>query len=88
MIVNETEAADCLLLAPADMDDETELTVQPMEIGKVFNLPKETWFNNVLSKDCKLMYVEGHDAIDHSEYRPMSDRQRGSLKEKVGSLLD
>ncbi|MBQ4424184.1 MAG: cupin [Lachnospiraceae bacterium] len=78
----------CLLLAPTDMDDDTVLKVQPLEIGKVFSLPKETWFNNVLSKDCKLMYVEGHDAIDNSEYRPMSDKQRASLKELVGDLLD
>ena len=42
-----------------------------------------TWFNNVLSKDCKLMYCESSDAVDNSEYRPMSVQQIKQVKKEL-----
>lgn len=79
----------CLLLAPKDMDDTTEIQVQPLEVGKIYNLPIETWFNNVLSQDCKLMYCEGADAGDNgnSEYRSLSPAQIQAVTEKVRAAL-
>ena len=73
----------CLLLAPEGMDDTTKIQVLPLEVGKIYNLPVKTWFNNVLSKDCKLMYCESSDAADNSEYRPMSAQQIEQVKKEL-----
>lgn len=77
----------CLLLAPTDMDENTEVQVLPLEAGKVYNLPTGTWFNNVLSKDCKLVYCEGSDVVENSEYRPMSSHQIQAVQEKLTQFL-
>lgn len=77
----------CLLLAPMDMDESTDVQVLPLEVGKVYNLPIGTWFNNVLSKDCKLMYCEGSDVAENSEYRPLSPQQIKAVQEKLAGLL-
>lgn len=79
----------CLLLAPKDMDDSTQLQVQPLEIGKIYNLPVETWFNNVLSRDCKLMYCESADAGENgnSEYHSLTAAQIDAVAEKVREVM-
>lgn len=79
----------CLLLAPKDMDESTELQIQPLEIGKIYNLPVETWFNNVLSTDCKLMYCESADAGENgnSEYRELSPAQIEAVTKKVRAAM-
>ena len=71
------------MLAPEGMDDTTKIQVLSREGGKIYNLPVKTWFNNVLSKDCKLMYCESSDAVDNSEYRPMSVQQIKQVKKEL-----
>ena len=73
----------CRLLAPEGMDDTTKIQVLPLEAGMIYNLPVRSWFNNVLSKNCKFMYSESSDAADNSVYRPMSVQQIEQMRKEV-----
>lgn len=77
----------CLLLAPENMDESSQIRVLPLEVGKVYNLPVKTWFNNVLSQDCKLIYCEASDAAANSEYRPLSAGQIEQVQKELRALL-
>ena len=58
--------------------------------GKVFNVPQGLWFNNVLSEDAKLIYIERADtkaSPDNSIYKELTSAQVNQAKERVRNLL-
>lgn len=83
----EGEAA---LLSCDGFGPEDEIQVTKLERGKVYNVPLGLWFNNLLSKDCKLMYVENSNAGDppcNSEYREMTAEQKAKMQQKVREVM-
>lgn len=78
------------LLSCDGFGPEDEILVTPLEKGKVYNVPTGLWFNNILSKDCKLVYVENSNAGDppcNSEYRNMTEAQRAAVQKKLHEVM-
>lgn len=83
-------AGSTVLIHARDLNDSSEICVTKLEPGKVFQVPKGLWFNNVMSKDAKLIYIEAADtkeAPDNSVYRNLTEEQVKQAKERVRALL-
>lgn len=77
-----------VITAPKDMDETTELTVDEIEIGKIYDLPTDTWFNSVLSKDARLYCTQDPNAAapGASEYRDLSSEQADGAKAAIRAM--
>lgn len=78
------------LIYAQDLNEQSEIHVLPLEIGKVYNVPMGLWFNNVLSKDAKLVYIEDSDtkaAPDNSVYKALTANQILSAAQNVRAAL-
>lgn len=75
-----------LLLAESkDSFDDTKLI--PMEIGKIYNVPKENWFNTITEKNTKLMYVQDAGTTDkNSEYCYFTEEQKNRIYKEAKNL--
>lgn len=83
-------SGSAVLIYAEDLDESSEIQVQPLEVGKVFQVPQGLWFNNVLSKDAKLVYIEAADtkaAPDNSIYRDLTQVQIDAVRPKVRAVL-
>lgn len=83
-------SGSAVLLYAENLDASSEIHVQPLELGKVFQVPQGLWFNNVLSKDAKLVYIEAADtkaAPDNSIYRELTQTQIDAVRSKVRAAL-
>ena len=79
-----------VIIYAEELDEQTIIQAVKLEPGAVFNVPQNTWFNNILSKDAKLAYIESSDtkaAPDNSIYRELTAEQIVEIKEKVRALL-
>ena len=79
-----------VIIYAEELDEQTIIQAVKLEPGAVFNVPQNTWFNNILSKDAKLAYIESSDtkaAPDNSIYRELTANQIVEIKEKVRALL-
>ena len=79
-----------VIIYAEELDEQTIIQAVKLEPGAVFNVPQNTWFNNILSKDAKLAYIESSDtkaAPDKSIYRELTAKQIVEIKEKVRALL-
>ena len=79
-----------VIIYAEELDEQTIIQAVKLEPGAVFNVPQNTWFNNILSKDAKLAYIESSDtkaAPDNSIYRELTTKQIVEIKEKVRALL-
>jgi hypothetical protein len=60
------------------------LTVQAMEIGKIYNIKKNAWHTLALSPDGSVVIVENRNTTVHnSEYRELSEEQRQWIADAV-----
>ena len=50
-----------VIIYAEELDEQTIIQAVKLEPGAVFNVPQNTWFNNILSKDAKLAYIESSD---------------------------
>lgn len=78
------------LIYAQQLDETSEIHAVKLEPGKVFNVPQGLWFNNVLSKDAKLIYIESADtkaAPDNSIYRELTPAQIEQATKRVQALL-
>lgn len=83
-------AGRAVLIFAENLNVASEVQVQSLEIGKVYNVPKGLWFNNVLSKDVKLVYIEAANtksAPDNSIYKDLTPQQIAVAKEKVRATM-
>ena len=70
--------------------DETGFDIQviPMEQGKVYNVPQDTWFNTITQKDTKLVYVQDAGTTgENSEYQDMTAEELESVRRTAKGLL-
>lgn len=79
-----------VIIYAEELNENTEVQAIRLEPGAVLNVPKNTWFNNILSRDAKLAYIESSDtkaAPDNSIYKDLTAEQIAAVKEKVRALL-
>ena len=72
------------------LNETAEIQAVKLEPGKVFHVPQGLWFNNVLSRDAKLIYIESADtkaAPDNSIYQDLTPLQIDQAKKRVQELL-
>ena len=65
-----------VIIYAEELDEQTIIQAVKLEPGAVFNVPQNTWFNNILSKDAKLAYIESSDtkaAPDNKKQRSKPD---------------
>lgn len=66
--------------------ENIELT--PMELGKVYNVPKEMWFYSITCKDTKMVYVQDSDcSMSNSELCDMSEEEIRFIRERAVEML-
>lgn len=83
-------AGSGVLIYTPQLDETSEIYAIKLEPGKVFNVPQGLWFNNVLSEDAKLIYIERADtkaSPDNSIYKELTSAQVNQAKERVRNLL-
>lgn len=77
-----------LLLAASRSARGFDIQVIPMERGKVYNVPQETWFNTITRRDTKLVYVQDAGTTgDNSEYQNMTAEELEYVRQRAGELL-
>ncbi len=77
-----------LLLAASRSACGFDIQVIPMERGKVYNVPQETWFNTITQRDTKLVYVQDAGTTgDNSEYQNMTAEELEYVRQRAGELL-
>lgn len=77
-----------LLLAASRGEQGFDIQVVPMERGKVYNVPQDTWFNTITQKDTKLVYVQDAGTTGkNSEYQDMTEKELEYVRQTARGLL-
>lgn len=77
-----------LLLVASRDEKGFDIQVIPMEQGKVYNVPRDTWFNTITQKDTKLVYVQDAGTTgENSEYQDMTAEELESVRRTAKGLL-
>ncbi len=78
-----------ILLAADRKDGKFEIELIEMEIGKVYNVPKETWFYSITRKDTKMMYVQdAGTSMENSEFCEMTDSELTAVRNKAAEIFN
>ena len=68
----------CVLLIK---DGQGEIQLCPLEKYKVYCVPKGVWHNTVVSRDVKMILVEGRDTtMENTELQDLQPRQLSDLR--------
>lgn len=77
-----------LLLAASRGEQGFDIQIIPMERGKVYNVPQDTWFNTITQKDTKLVYVQDAGTTgENSEYQDMTEKELEYVRQTARGLL-
>ncbi len=77
-----------VLLAASRENDAFRIDVIPMEPCKVYNIPRETWFNTITQKDTKLVYVQdAGTTAENSEYCDMTEAELQEVRRIAAKAL-
>ena len=77
-----------LLLAASRGEQGFDIQVVPMERGKVYNVPQDTWFNTITQRDTKLVYVQDAGTTgENSEYQDMTEKELEYVRQTARGLL-
>ena len=77
-----------LLLVASRDEKGFDIQVIPMEQGKVYNVPQDTWFNTITQKDTKLVYVQDAGTTgENSEYQDMTEEELEYVRRIAKDLL-
>ena len=77
-----------LLLAASRGEQGFDIQVIPMERGKVYSVPQDTWFNTITQRDTKLVYVQDAGTTgENSEYQDMSEKELKYVRLTAKGLL-
>ena len=77
-----------LLLVASRDEKGFDIQVIPMEQGKEYNVPQDTWFNTITQKDTKLVYVQDAGTTgENSEYQDMTAEELESVRRTAKGLL-
>jgi hypothetical protein len=77
-----------LITANREDDKFSGVELLGMEPGKVYNVPKETWFYTITRKDTKMMYVQAADtSMENSDFIELSAEEVAYIKETAQKIL-
>ena len=77
-----------VLLAASRGETGFDIQVIPMERGKVYNVPQDTWFNTITQKDTKLVYVQDAGTTgENSEYQDMTAEELEYVRKTAKQML-
>lgn len=77
-----------VLLAASRENNAFQIDVIPMEPYKIYNIPRETWFNTITQKDTKLVYIQdAGTTADNSDYCDMTEKELNKVKERASNCL-
>ena len=77
-----------LITAEKDNGKFVNIELTPMEIGKVYNVPKEMWFYSITRKDTKMAYVQDSNcSMDNSELCDMTKEEIEDIQKRAEGLL-
>ena len=77
-----------LITAERDNGKFVNIELTPMEIGKVYNVPKEMWFYSITRKDTKMAYVQDSNcSMDNSELCDMTKEEIEDIQIRAEGLL-
>jgi mannose-6-phosphate isomerase-like protein (cupin superfamily) len=64
--------------------DRFDIDVVPMEIGKVYNVPKERWFYSITQHDTKMVYVQDSNcSMENSDFCNLSKEEIAFIQQKA-----
>ena len=65
-----------------------DVVLTPMELGKVYNVPKECWFYSITQKDTKMMYVQDSNcSMENSDFADLSPEDIAYIQDAARRLL-
>lgn len=77
-----------LISADREGDKFVNVELTKMEIGKVYNVPKEKWFYSITQKDTKMTYVQHADtSMENSDFHALAPEQISEIQEKARELF-
>lgn len=78
-----------ILLVADRKDRKFDIEVIEMEQGKIYNVPRETWFYTIAQRDTKVMYIQDSDTTEeNSEYCELNDLELAEIKEKAIKIFN
>jgi len=64
-------------------DGMLDVQVVRMEIGKVYNIHRETWFNTICEPGAKMLYIQdANTTMENSELHELTPEEKTELTEK------
>lgn len=77
-----------LITARRENDQFTDITLTPMEQGKVYNVPMECWFYSITQKDTKMMYVQDSNcSMENSDFADLTVEQIAGIQAQARVLF-
>lgn len=62
-------AGKAILIIASRENGKFNIELLPMEQGKVYNVPQETWFYSITQRNTKMMYVQASDcSMENSDF--------------------
>ncbi|GIO36820.1 hypothetical protein J41TS12_16810 [Paenibacillus antibioticophila] len=73
-----------ILMVSERKDDRFDIELIEMELGKIYNVPQDTWFYTIMQKDTKMMYVQDANTTnENSEYCEMSETELLDVRKRA-----
>ncbi|WP_044478951.1 hypothetical protein [Paenibacillus antibioticophila] len=73
-----------ILMVSERKDDRFDIELIEMELGKIYNVPQDTWFYTIMQKDTKMMYVQDANTTnENSEYCEMSETELVNVRKRA-----
>lgn len=73
-----------ILMVSERKDDRFDIELIEMELGKIYNVPQDTWFYTIMQKDTKMMYVQDANTTnENSEYCEMSEAELVDVRKRA-----
>lgn len=73
-----------ILIVADRKEDKFDIELIKMEQGKVYNVPKETWFYTITQKDTKMMYVQDSGtSMENSDFMELTKEELTDIKNKA-----
>ena len=74
---------NCSLAVAEPKDGILDVQVVRMEMGKVYNIRRGTWFNTICEPGAKMLYIQdANTTMENSELRKLTPEEKVVLTEK------
>ena len=74
---------NCSLAVAEPKDGILDVQVVRMEVGKVYNIRRETWFNTICEPGARMLYIQdANTTMENSELQELTPEEKVVLTEK------